>query len=276
MKTNHLMTGVSVSAKRMLIGSVLAAVVSLAGHEARATPIVISLGTASHFGVLAGSGITITGPTSITGDIGSSPTPAITGLANLNLNGVNQAGNAVTQTAQNDLTTAYNAVAGLAANATYTGGADLGGQTLTAGVYNDNSSIFLTGTLTLDGQGNPDAVFFIQVGSTFITATDSSVVLINGAQACHVYWQIGSSATLGTGTDFVGNLLALTSITLDTGASLDGRALAENGAVTLDNNNITMPVCLSAAVPDHGSTLLMLGCGCAGLLGFGRRFAVAV
>jgi len=276
MKTNHLMTGVSVSATRMLIGSVLAAVVWLAGHEARATPIVISLGTASHFGVLAGSGITITGPTSITGDIGSSPTPAITGLANLNLNGVNQAGNAVTQTAQNDLATAYNAVAGLAANATYTGGADLGGQTLTAGVYNDNSSIFLTGTLTLDGQGNPDAVFFIQVGSTLITATDSSVVLINGAQACHVYWQIGSSATLGTGTDFVGNLLALTSITLDAGASLDGRALAENGGVTLDNNNITMPVCLSAAVPDHGSTLLMLGCGCAGLLGLGRRFAVAV
>jgi hypothetical protein len=227
----------------------------------------VNLGTASQFGVLAGSGITITGPTAITGDIGSSPTPAITGLANLDLNGVNQAGNAVTQTAQNDLAIAYNTVAGLTADATYAGGADLGGQTLTAGVYNGASSVFLTGTLTLNGQGNSDAVFIIQVGSTLITASDSSVILTGGAQACHVYWQVGSSATLGTGTDFVGNILALTSITLDTGTSLDGRALAENGAVTMDNNIITMPVCISSNVPDNGSTLLMLGFGLLGVLG---------
>jgi hypothetical protein len=267
------LAAVANSAKRMPMRFILAVAVTFAGPNAPATPIVLSLGTASHFGVLAGSGITITGPTTITGDIGTFPTSSITGLANLTLNGVNQAGNAVTAQAQNDLTTAYNAAAGFAPGTTYSGGADLGGLTLTPGVYNDASSLFLTGTLTLNAEGNPDAVFIIQVGSTLITASDSSVALIGGAQACYVFWQVGSSATLGTGTDFAGNILALTSITLNTGAMLDGGALAENGAVTLDNNTITLPDCCSASsAPDNGSTLLMLGFGLASLLAFGRRF----
>jgi hypothetical protein len=256
--------------KGLPMGFILAVAATFAGHDARATPIMVSLGTASNFAVLAGSGITITGPTTITGDVGTFPTPAITGFGNVSLNGVNQAGNAVTQNAQNDLTTAINSIAALAPGATYAGGADLGGQTLTAGVYNDASSLFLTGILTLDGQGNPDAFFYIKAGSTLITASDSSVLLTGGAQACHVIWLVGSSATLGTQTDFVGTILANTSITLDTGASLDGRALAANGAVTLDNNTITVPVCNTANVPDKGNTLFMLGFGLASLLGLER------
>lgn len=255
------------------MGLILAVAAMFAGHDATATPIMVSLGTASNFAVLAGSGITITGPTTITGDVGTFPTTSITGLGNVSLTGVNQGGNAVTQNAQNDLTTAYNTIAGLAPSATYAGGADLGGQTLTAGVYSDASSLFLTGTLTLDGQGNPNAVFYITTGSTLITASASSVVLTGGAQACHVFWLVGSSATLGTQTDFMGTILAYTSITLDTGASLDGRALAANGAVTLDNNTIAVPVCNSASVPDKGSTLLMLGLGWAILVGLKRWFA---
>jgi hypothetical protein len=127
--------------------------------------------------------------------------------------------------------------------------------------------------LTLDAQGNPNAVFIIQASSTLITASDSSVVLINDAQACHVFWVVESSATLGTGTDFMGNILALTSIGLDTGATLDGRALAENAAVTLDDNTITKAVCSAASsVPDCGSTLPLLGFGVATLFAFRRRF----
>lgn len=249
------------------MGLVLAVAVMFLHQDVSAIPVTVNLGSASSFAVLAGSGITITGPTTITGDIGTSPTPSITGLENVTLNGVNNADDAVTGQAKNDLVTAYNAAAGFTAGTTYTGGFDLVGQTLTAGVYNDSSSLFLSGTVTLDAQGNPNAVFIIQAGSTLITASDSSVVLINGAQACHVFWVVDSSATLGTDTDFMGNILALTSITLDTGATVDGGVLAENGAVTLDNNTITEAVCnMTSSVPESGSTLLMLGFGVAGLL----------
>jgi len=128
-------------------------------------------------------------------------------------------------------------------------GQDLGGLTLSPGVYCFSSSAQLTGTLTLDAQGNGNALFVIQIGSTITTASNSSVLLINGGQACNVFWQVGSSATLGTDTAFVGNILALTSITLTTGADVSGRALARNGAVTMDTNNvsITCAPCLSDA-----------------------------
>ena len=123
-------------------------------------------------------------------------------------------------------------------------GQDLGGLTLTPGVYCFSSSAQLTGTLTLDAQGNPNAVFIFKIGSTLTTASNSSVVVINtggnSSIACNVFWQVGSSATLGTGTSFAGNILALTSITLNTGANVSGRVLARNGAVTLDTNNVTV------------------------------------
>ena len=259
--------------KPIPLGLVLLAAVLFLHQNAAAVPTMVNMGTASGFAVLAGSGITITGPTTITGDIGTFPTTSITGLGNVTLTGVNQAGSAVTQNAKNDLVTAYNDAAGRTYDVAYAGGFDLVGLTLNSGVYHDASSLFLSGTLTLDAQGNPDAVWIFQAGSTLITASDSKVNLIGGAQACHVFWQVGSSATLGTYADFVGNILALTDVTLNTGATVNGRVLAENGAVTLDNNTITKSVCSSvASVPETGSTLLLLGIGLAGLLVFrGRR-----
>jgi hypothetical protein len=127
-------------------------------------------------------------------------------------------------------------------------GLDLGGKTLIAGVYCFSSSAQLTGTLTLDAQGNANAVFIFKIGSTLTTASGSSVLLINGGTLCNVFWQVGSSATLGTTTSFAGNILALTSITLTTGATVTGRALARNGAVTLDTNTVTA-ICTSGAAP---------------------------
>lgn len=247
-------------------------------QSAMAIPTTVDLGSDSSFAVLAGSGITVAGAihsTTITGDIGTFPTTSITGLGNVVLNGANQAENAVTQNAKNDLVTAFNDAAGRPATTTYAPVADLGGLTLKAGVYNDPSSFGLTGTLRLDAQGNPNAVFIFQTGSTLITASHSSVELIGGAQACHVFWEVGSSATLGTDTEFAGNILALASITADTGATVDGRLLAETGAVTLDNNVITKAVCDSTSasgVPDTGNTLLLLGSGLTTLFVFKRRF----
>jgi Ice-binding-like len=252
----------------------VALAVTFLHQSAMAIPATVDLGSDSSFAVLAGSGITVAGAvnsTTINGDIGTFPTTSITGLANVILNGANQAGNSVTQNAQNNLVSAFNDAAGRAATMTYAPVSDLGGLTLTSGVYKDPTSFGLSGTLTLNGQGNPNTVFIIQAGSTLITASGSSVVLINGAQACHVFWEVGSSATLGTDSDFVGNILASASITADTGATVDGRLLAETGAVTLDNNTITEAVCSPAAgVPDTASTLLLLGSGLVTLFVFKR------
>jgi hypothetical protein len=163
----------------------------------------------------------------------------------------------VAQQAQNDLTTAYNFLAGQAFNVDLSG-QDLGGLTLTAGVYRFSSSAQLTGTLTLNAQGNANAVFIFQIGSTLTTASSSSVLVINGGQNCNVFWQVGSSATLGTGTAFKGSILALTSITLTTSATVSGRVLARNGAVTMDTNNVTVcstcsPITLSPSTLPNGS-----------------------
>jgi hypothetical protein len=204
----------------------------------------VNLGTAGNFAVLAGTTVTNTGPTVIDGgDVGVSPGSAITGFppGTTVPPYVLHGGDAAAAQAQSDLTTAYNVAAGLAVTQDLTG-QDLGGLTLVPGVYFFSSSAQLTGTLTLNDQGNPDAQFVFQIGSTLTTASDSSVVTINGGAmpGCTVFWQVGSSATLGTGTDFEGHILALTSITMTTGASiLDGSALARNGAVTLDDNTIT-------------------------------------
>ena len=140
-----------------------------------------------------------------------------------------------------DLTTGYNNAAGQSRTAD--SGAELNGQTLVAGVYGTDSALGLTGSVTLDGAGKTDGVWVFQAGSTLITASSSTVVLTNGAQACNVYWQVGSSATLGTSTSFVGTILAQESITATTGATIQGRLLAQSGAVTLDTNTISRPSC---------------------------------
>ena len=196
-----------------------------------------NLGTAASFGVLAGSTVTNTGATHVIGDVGVSPGSAITGFPPGTLTGSIHAGDAVAQQAQTDVTAAYNDAAGQTCNTNLTG-QDLGGKTLISAVYCFDTSAQLTGQLTLDGQGNPASVFIFQIGSTLTTASNSSILLINGAQACDIFWQIGSSATLGTSTNFKGNILALTSITLNTTASSAGGLYARNGAVTLDSNNI--------------------------------------
>jgi hypothetical protein len=276
-KATFLLRAVQNGAKRIPMGLVVAAAIFLR-FDATAIP-TVNLGTDSSFAVLAGSGITVAGAvnsTTITGDIGTFPTTSITGFGNVVLNGANHAGDAVTQGAKNDLVIAYLDASGRIATTSYGPIFDLGGLMLTTGVYHGSTSFGITGTLTLDAQGNPDAVWIFQAGSTLTTASSSRVALINGAQACHVFWEIGSSATLGTDSEFVGNLLALQSITADTGATVDGRLLAQNGAVTLDNNTITKSVCTTTgggAVPDSGSTLLLLSSGLATLLAFGRRFS---
>ena len=202
-----------------------------------------SLGTAENFGVLAGSTVTNTGPTILQGDLGVSPGTAVVGFPPGVVTGTIHANDAVAQQAQADLTTAYTALAGLACDTVLTG-QDLGGMTLTAGVYCFSTSAQLTGTLTLDAEGDPNAEFIFQIGSTLTTASNSTVELINGGNNCNVYWQVGSSATLGTATAFAGNIVALTSITATTGANASGRLLARNGAVTLDSNSIAIcPVC---------------------------------
>ena len=200
----------------------------------------VQLGTAEGFAVLSGSAISNTGATVVTGQLGLSPGNAssVTGFPPGQVIGATHFADAVALTAQNNATTAYNDLAGRSCGTTIS--ADLGGSTLTPGVYCSASSMGLTGTLTLDAQGDPNAIFVFQIGSTLTTASNAVVTVINGGQSCNVFWQVGSSATLGTGTNFAGSVVALSSITLNTGASASGRVLARNGAVTLDGNTVSL------------------------------------
>lgn len=201
------------------------------------------LGTAQNFAVLGASTVTNTGATTVYGDLGVHPGSAVTGFPpGLITGGTIHAGDAVAQQAQSDAHTAYNTLANEPVTEDLTG-QDLGGMTLTAGVYHFSSSAQLTGTLTLDAEGDPDATFVFQMGSTLTTASNSSVLVIHGADDCNVFWQVGSSATLGTTTDFRGNILALASITVTTGTTVSGRALALNGAVTMATNDVSIMQC---------------------------------
>jgi hypothetical protein len=208
-----------------------------------------ALGTAGAFAVLGASTVTNTGATVINGNLGLSPGGAVTGFPPgvVVPPGTMHVTDAVASGAQNDTTIAYNSLAGQACNFNLTG-QDLGGLTLISGVYCFSSSAQLTGALTLNAQGDPNAVFIFQIGSSLTTASNSSVNIINGGSGCNVFWQVGSSATLGTATSFKGNILALTSITLNTGAILSGRALAHTGAVTLDSNTISLTECSATLV----------------------------
>src|SRR5664280_3428269 len=214
-----------------------------------------SLGTAQTFAVLGGSTVTNTGSSVLTGDLGVSPGLAITGFPPGIVTGTTHAGDAVALQAQSDLVTAYNVLAGQACNTNLTG-QDLGGMTLTPGVYCFSSSAQLTGTLNLNAQGSASAVFVFKIGSTLTTASNSVVQVINGGSNCNpVFWQIGSSATLGTGTTFAGSILALTSVTLNTSASVSGRVLARNGAVTLDTNAVSVCTTTCPTITVNPATL---------------------
>lgn len=220
---------------------------------ASAQPSPVGLGSSGSFAVLANTTVTNTGSSVISGNLGLSPGTSVSGFPPGTVtNGSEYIADGTAAQAQTDLTTAYNDAAGRTPTATVAG--DLGGQTLVAGVYNSASSLGLTGTLILDGQNNSNSVFIFQAGSTLTTATNSTVSLINGAQACNVFWQVGSSATIGTSSNFTGTVLALTSATLDTSATVAGRILARNGAVTLDSNTVTVPTCIAQSTPTTSAT----------------------
>jgi hypothetical protein len=226
----------------------------------------VGLGTAAPFSVLAGSTVTNTGPTTMWGNLGLSPGSSVTGAPQVL--GQTHVDDAVAIAAKNDLTTAYNDAASRPSSGS--AGTDLAGQVFLPGVRTASSSLLLSsGSVTLDAQGNPDAVFIFQIGSTLITGSNTSVSLINGAQACNVFWQVGSSATLGTGTSFVGTVMALESITANTAATIHGRLLARTGAVTLDTNTITTSNCASSVSGSGGGAETPNGVPPPGLVGGG-------
>ena len=272
------------------IGLVAAAVIFLRCNAvAPITP--VNYGAASSFSILSYAGITFaaTGKSTISGNIGSFPTLSITGVpANVVFTTgptQNQGGDGLTQSATTDASNAYTVAAGETVTTVLAGSDNqLGGLTLVPGVYQMSaaSTANLIGSLTLDPNGVTNPVWIFEATSTLVTASNSSVILDPGVVPCDVVWVVGSSATLGTGTDFAGTIMASASITLNTTVTLDGRAWAMTGAVTLDEDTVTGLPCTSigepkvATVPDHGSTLLLLASGLAALLGFGRRFLALV
>ena len=213
----------------------------------------VQLGTAGTYSVLAGTTVTNTGATTLAGDLGVSPGSSITGFPPGLVKGTTNDNNSNAASAETATSSAYLQAAGLTP-ATQEG-TDLAGLTLSPGVYAvPGGTSNLTGTLTLDGQGNPNAIFVFQLSSTLITSSSSNIVLTNYANPCNIFWQVTSSATLGTGSSFQGTVLALTSIAANTGATINGRLLARNGAVTLESNTISNPICLASSTTTTSSS----------------------
>ena len=249
--------------RKTLTGLLLLASMStlLFASSALGAAATVGLGTGASFSVLGGSTVTNTGPTTMFGDLGLSPGSSVTGAPHVL--GQTHVDDAVAIGAKNALTTAYNDAASRPSNGS--AGTDLAGQTFLPGVRTASSSLLLSsGSVTLNAQGDPNAVFIFQIGSTLITGSSTTVLLVNGAQACNVFWQVGSSATLGTGTRFVGTVMALATITANTAATIHGRLLARTGAVNLDTNTITTSNCASSASGSGGGTETTTGAGAGG------------
>jgi hypothetical protein len=235
------------------------AIAAFAGGQPRASAqTIVNLGTAESYAVLAGTSVSNTGPTTILGDLGVYSGSTVTGFPPGSVDGTMNIDNAAAMQAQADLASAYNNAAAQSPTMTYLPASDLGGLTLTPGVYNDSTTFSITGTLTLNAGGDANAVWIFQAGSTLTTATDSSIVLEGGAQAGNVFWQVGSSATLGVSSDFEGSVLAGTSITVDADAAVDGDLLARSGSVTLNTDQLT-------AIPEPPGTAMLVA-GFVGLI----------
>jgi hypothetical protein len=242
----------------MVLALALALLVAIPAATALAAP--VPLGTTSSFAILAYATITNTGSSTVTGDIGLHP-GAAWNLTGVTLTGATHLADAVALQAKNDLVTAYDDAAGRTPTIIAT---ELGGQTLTAGVYHSNSGTFeivAGGTLTLDAEGDPDAVFVFQTDSSLVTFDSSRVAVINEARFCRIFWKVGSSATLGTNSTFRGHIFALTSIWAKTGAFVEGQLLARNGEVTLESNIISNALCptLATTTTVGGSTTTARG-----------------
>lgn len=230
---------------RLIVIAVLlvAMAIPVVSYAAQAT---VNLGTTSTFAVLAGTTITNTGPTVINGtaggDVGLYAGPSFTGQDEATISGAVHLADAVAGVAKDDLVTAYNDAAGRTPVTTIP--TELGGTTLKPGVYDSESGTFeITGTLTLDAEGDPDGVFIFLTDSTLVTMPNSMIDLLNSARFCRIFWQVGTSATLGTNSHFVGHIFAMESIDAQKGATIQGQLLARTGAVTLNNNTITNGLC---------------------------------
>jgi len=246
-----------------------AATLLVAGPAHAAGPTAPGLGQAASFAVLGGQAVTNTGPSVINGDLGVTPGNAISGFPPGIINGGLHYTDGVAAGAQADLVTAYDSVGPLAP--TQTGLTALDGMTLIGGVYDGGAlGLGVGGTVTLDAQGDDSSVWVFRASSSLIVNSGSTVALVNGANACNVFWRVESSATIGTGSDFSGTVMALTSIAAQTGATIDGRLLARNGAVTLDTNVITSDDCTatteSGVLPD-GTTISEEGGTITGIFG---------
>ncbi len=243
-----------------MVGLLMVVALLASVHISQAVATAPSLGTAGSFAVLGGSTVTNTGPTLVTGDLGVSPGSAIVGFFPSTpggpgtVVGTQHAADAVAAQAQADAATAYTALAGQACDFTHPLIADIGGQTLAPGVHCFPSSAAITGILTLDAGGDPNAVWVFNIESTLVTASASSVLIINGGNACNVFWRVGSSATLNTTTAFQGSILALANISALTGATVNGRLLAQTAAVTLDTNQVSLPTNCSSSTPTPTDT----------------------
>ncbi len=236
-------------AKSLFTGSALAMGMILLQQAAMAVQLPVNLREATRFAVLAGSEITSVPTADIRGDVGLSPaarskidlTPVEVTLGSIYAADDGGAVAVMLTTAKGDLTTAYNDAAGRSLGAVAVNNADLGGLTLTPGLYKSSGTLAITGDLTLNAGGDANAVFIFQVATVLDTAPGAKVILSGNANANNIFWQVGSAATIGTTTSFKGTIMANQSISFSTGATLEGRALARIGAVTLESNSITNP-----------------------------------